>query len=53
LIEGHTLTEIARRPWISKKTVESHRAHINRKLAFRTVADVSRFAVAHGISVVP
>lgn len=53
LVEGYTLREIARRLCISKKTVETHRWRINRKLALRTAADVIRFAVAHGITVAP
>jgi two-component system response regulator NreC len=53
VLQGHTTKEIAGRLFISPKTVESHRTHINRKLAVRTTADLIRFAVAHGIVVAP
>jgi DNA-binding NarL/FixJ family response regulator len=52
-VQGYASKEIARRLCISQKTVESHRTHINRKLAVRTAADLVRFAVAHGIAVAP
>ena len=53
MVEGHTTAEIAHRLCISPRTVETHRANMNRKLAVRTTADLVRFAVAHGIVVAP
>jgi DNA-binding NarL/FixJ family response regulator len=53
MVEGHATAEIARRLCISPRTVETHRANMNRKLAVRTSADLIRFAVAHGIVVAP
>lgn len=44
---GHTNAEIAKKLYISEKTVETHRAHILEKLALRTRADVVRFAIEH------
>jgi two-component system response regulator NreC len=52
-LAGATGREIARRLFISIKTVNTHRAHINRKLAVRTTADLIRFAVASGIAIAP
>jgi DNA-binding NarL/FixJ family response regulator len=53
VVEGYATREIARRLCISPKTVGTHRTTINKKLAVRTTADLVRFAVAHGIAVVP
>jgi DNA-binding NarL/FixJ family response regulator len=53
VLEGYATKDIARRLFISPKTVETHRTHINRKLAVRTTADLVRFAVAHGLAVAP
>jgi len=53
LVSGYKSEEIARRLSISLKTVETHRASINRKLAVSTTADLIRFAVASGMPVVP
>jgi two-component system, NarL family, response regulator NreC len=46
---GHTNAEIGDRLHISEKTVETHRAHILRKLGLRTRADIVRFAIEHGL----
>jgi two-component system, NarL family, response regulator NreC len=46
---GHTTPEIAVKLHISDKTVETHRAHIGEKLAFRCRADLVRFALEHGL----
>jgi len=53
LVSGCRSNDIARHLSISLKTVETHRASINRKLAVRTTADLVRFAVARGMPVVP
>jgi two-component system response regulator NreC len=43
---GYTNAEIAAELHISRKTVETHRAHILAKLGLRTRADLVRFAIA-------
>ena len=43
--EGYTSAEIADRWVVSRRTVESHRSHMMRKLNLKTQADVIRFAV--------
>ena len=53
LVSGYKSRAIARNLSISLKTVETHRASINRKLAVTTTADLIRFAVARGMPVVP
>jgi DNA-binding NarL/FixJ family response regulator len=53
LVSGCRSRDIARHLSISLKTVETHRASINRKLAVTTTADLIRFAVARGMPVVP
>lgn len=53
LVSGYRSRAIARNLSISLKTVETHRASINRKLALTTTADLIRFAVARGMPVVP
>jgi DNA-binding NarL/FixJ family response regulator len=53
LVSGYRSRAIARNLSISLKTVETHRASINRKLSLTTTADLIRFAVARGMPVVP
>ncbi len=48
--EGLTTAAIAQRMFISVKTVEAHRRNIVRKLGLRTVAELTKYAVRHGIS---
>ncbi|MBI5831634.1 MAG: response regulator transcription factor, partial [Armatimonadetes bacterium] len=48
--EGLTTLQIAARMFISRKTVEAHRRNIVRKLGLRTVAELTKYAVRHGIS---
>jgi len=50
---GDGSREIARRLFVSVKTVDSHRMSINRKLGVRTTAELLRFAHARGIVVAP
>ncbi len=46
---GHTNTEIARRLYLSVRTVESHRAHVQRKTGRSTRAELVAYALDHGI----
>jgi two-component system response regulator NreC len=45
---GHTNTEIAQQLYLSVRTVESHRAHIQQKLRLTTRAELVRYALEHG-----
>jgi two-component system response regulator NreC len=47
--EGYTNAEIAARLSISRRTVETHRANMMRKLGLRTPTDLIRYAVQRGI----
>ncbi|NTW01922.1 MAG: response regulator transcription factor [Oscillochloris sp.] len=47
--QGQTSAEIAKQLVLSPRTVESHRAHLMRKLGLRTVADLVRYAVRRGL----
>jgi two-component system response regulator NreC len=44
---GHTNQEIAEQLFISVRTAETHRAHIMRKLALGSRAELVRYALAH------
>ena len=46
---GHTNAEIAERLYLSVRTVESHRAHIQRKVRLSRRADLVRYAHEHGL----
>jgi two-component system response regulator NreC len=46
---GHTNTEIAEHLYLSVRTVESHRAHIQQKLRLSTRAELVRHALEHGL----
>jgi two-component system, NarL family, response regulator NreC len=46
---GHTNTEIAEKLYLSVRTVESHRAHIQQKLRLSTRAELVRFALDHDL----
>ena len=48
-VEGHSAAEIARRLFISRRTVESHRANLMRKLCVRNQKELTRYAVQRGI----
>jgi len=45
IAEGYKTTEIADKLYISKKTVETHRANIMKKLEIRSTAKLTRYAV--------
>jgi two-component system response regulator NreC len=46
---GHTNTEIAERLFISVRTVETHRAHIQQKLRIGSRHELVRYALEHGL----
>lgn len=48
LVLGHTNVEIASLLFLSSRTVETHRASIQRKLGVKTRADLVRFALGRG-----
>jgi len=45
---GHTNTEIAGRLYLSVRTIESHRAHIQQKIRRTTRAELVQYALEHG-----
>lgn len=47
LVRGHSNRRIARLLGISPKTVETHRAHVLRKLGVHSIVDLIRFAARH------
>ena len=47
--EGHSNREIAKILFISIKTVENHRSKIMKKLNFRNITDLVRYAISKGI----
>ncbi|MGH7508918.1 MAG: response regulator [Gemmatimonadales bacterium] len=49
VVGGRTNKEIAAQLGISHRTVETHRESLMRKLQIRTVAELTRFAIAAGI----
>jgi two-component system response regulator NreC len=46
---GHTNTEIAEQLFLSVRTVESHRAHVQQKLNRSTRAELVRYALDHDL----
>lgn len=46
---GHTNAEVAEQLYISIRTVESHRAHIQQKLSLSSRAELVRYALEHGL----
>jgi two-component system response regulator NreC len=46
---GHTNAEIAAQLYLSVRTVETHRAHIQHKLGRTTRAELVRYALDHGL----
>lgn len=46
---GHTNAEIGGQLFLSVRTVESHRAHIQQKLLLSTRAELVRYALDHGL----
>jgi two-component system NarL family response regulator len=50
LAEGKRSADIARRLGISQGTVDVHRRNIMRKLDLHTIAELTRFALRHGLT---
>jgi two-component system, NarL family, response regulator NreC len=50
LAEGRTNSQIAAHLHIGQRTVETHRAHLMRKLNLHSIADVARFAMQQGLA---
>jgi two-component system, NarL family, response regulator NreC len=46
---GHTNSEIGKRLYLSTRTVETHRAHIQQKTRASTRAELVRYALEHGL----
>ncbi len=46
---GHTNAEVAEKLYISIRTVESHRSHIQQKLRLSSRAELVRYALEHGL----
>jgi two-component system response regulator NreC len=46
---GHTNAEIAEQLYLSVRTVETHRSHIQQKLALSTRAELVGYAIEHGL----
>ena len=46
---GHTNADIAEQLYLSVRTVESHRAHIQQKLRCSSRAELVRYALDHGL----
>jgi DNA-binding NarL/FixJ family response regulator len=42
--------EIAERLFLSPRTIEAHRKHIQQKLSFETRAELVRYAFEHGLA---
>ena len=49
LAYGHTNTEIAKKLYISERTIETHRTHLLNKLGMKSRAELVRFAIDHGL----
>ncbi len=46
---GHTNTEIGEQLFLSVRTVETHRAHVQQKLGLSTRSELVRYALARGL----
>jgi DNA-binding NarL/FixJ family response regulator len=49
LVQGHGNDEIAARLFIARRTVEAHRHHVMHKLGARSLVDLVRLAIRHGV----
>ena len=52
LAEGHSTKEIASRLTCGVKTVETHRAHLSAKTGLHSIADLTKYAIRHGLTTV-
>ncbi|MBA3394943.1 MAG: response regulator transcription factor [Deltaproteobacteria bacterium] len=50
LVAGHSNESIASKLFIARRTVETHRQHITRKLEVHSLLELVRLAVRHGIT---
>ena len=46
---GHTNAEIGKQLYLSVRTVETHRSHIQQKLRRTSRAELVRYALDHGL----
>ena len=51
--EGHARKDIAALLTISVKTVEFHKRQIMDRLGIRTASELTKYAVAHGVTDLP
>jgi len=49
IARGHTNLDIARQLFLSVRTVETHRAHIQQKLRLGSRAELVSYALEHGL----
>lgn len=50
LAEGCTTKEIADRLKVSGKTIDTHRQHVMDKLRLRSIAELTKYAIRHGLT---
>lgn len=50
IAEGHTSADIAAQLRVAASTVEVHRRNLMRKLGLHSIAELTRYAIRHGIS---
>jgi DNA-binding NarL/FixJ family response regulator len=50
IAEGYTYKEVGDRLFISARTVEAHRNNIMQKLELKTIADLIKYSIRHGIT---
>ncbi len=48
IAEGNTSKDIADLLFVSKRTIDTHRGNIAKKLGFKTIADLTRYAIRKG-----
>jgi DNA-binding CsgD family transcriptional regulator len=50
MAEGHSTKQVARRLYISPKTVEAHRLKVMRKLDIDNIAQLTKYAIQEGLT---